>query len=197
MNTNTLDLVCHITIWHCRATGSPVAEPASSAPVTRRSVLENPRLYLRRHVSSSELPTPKQKTASASDILSSTGIDSDSEDYLGPTKRGKRRALSVSTDTWDLDQNGSGGGGEVGEGDGDGDVAVWDRYQDLQSVDVELEDTGTNFASVGLNYTITFLIQSYGACHTTALYCYNCLMRMHTQMQMFHMLVSSSLLHCG
>lgn len=193
MITNTLDLDCHITILHCRATGSPVAEPASSAPVTRRSVLENPRLYLRRHVSSSEHPTPKQRTATASDILSSSGIDSDSEDYLGLTKRGKRRALSVSTDTWNLDQNGD--GGEVGDGNGDGEVGVWDRYQDLQSVDVELEDTGTNFASVGLNYTVTFIIQSYGACHTTALYYYYYLM--HEHMQMFHMLVSPSLLHCG
>lgn len=162
MISNTPDLVCHVTIWHCRAT---------SAPVTRRSVLEIPRLYLRRHVPSIELPTPKQKTVTASEILSSTGINPDSEDYLASTKRTKRRALSASTDAWDLDQNGSGGGGEVGDGDGvgDGDVAVWDRYQDLQSVDVELEDTGTNFASVGLNYTITFLIQSYGTCHTTAL----------------------------
>lgn len=165
MITNTVDLVCHITIWHCRAT---------SAPVTRRSVLENPRLYLRRHAQPGELPTPKQKTASATASLSRTGIDSDSEDYLASTKRTKRRALSVSTDTWDLDQNGGSGGGEVGVGDGDGDVAVWDRYQDLQSVDVELEDTGTNFASVGLNYTITFIIQSYGTCHTTALYCHGC-----------------------
>jgi hypothetical protein len=117
-----------------------------------------------------------------SDSHSGSGLHSgfDSEESYG--RRSNKRALRASSDTLaeeqsqkkseDQTETGSEAATEVrsereaGEGEegveGDRNTPVWQRYQDLTSVDVQLEDTGTNFASVGLNYTITFIIQSYG-----------------------------------
>ena len=39
---------------------------------------------------------------------------------------------------------------------------------DLWSVQMQLQAGGTNFASVGINYTVTFIIQNYGKCNDSA-----------------------------
>jgi hypothetical protein len=131
-----------------------------------------------------ELPSATA-TATASHSGSGSHSGFDSEEFYG--RRSNKRALRASSDIWAEDQNqnealiedqnetGSEattevrGEREAGEGEegveGDKNTPVWQRYQDLTSVDVQLEDTGTNFASVGLNYTITFIIQSYGEWH--------------------------------
>jgi hypothetical protein len=128
-----------------------------------------------------ELPSASD-TASHSGSGLGLGLGFDSEESYG--RRSNKRALRASSDTWVEEQNQSEeqtetedqretgseaevtGEREAGEGEegveGDRNTPVWQRYQDLTSVDVQLEDTGTNFASVGLNYTITFIIQSYG-----------------------------------
>ena len=126
-----------------------------------------------------ELPSASDP---ASHSGSGLGFEFESEESYG--RRSNKRALRASSNTWAEEQNqneeqtegqsetGSEtatevrGEREAGEGEegveGDRNTPVWQRYQDLTSVDVQLEDTGTNFASVGLNYTITFIIQSYG-----------------------------------
>lgn len=120
----------------------------------------------------------------ASDSHSGSGSHSGFDSEESYSRRSNKRALRSSSDTWAEDRNqneaqiegqsetgseavseirGEREAGEREEGvEGDRDTPLWQRYQDLTSVDVQLEDTGTNFASVGLNYTITFIIQSYG-----------------------------------
>lgn len=159
----------------------------SSAPVVRRSVLETPRQYLRRRMSYTKHSALKLganldlergaylELSSPSSSHSGLGLGSE-ESYA---RRSNKRALRASRDIWAEDQNQSedqaqteavietvrvAGEGEEGV-EANRDTPVWQRYQDLTEVDVQLEDTGTNFASVGLNYTITFIIQSYGEWH--------------------------------
>ena len=163
---------------------TPSTQPLSSAPVVRRSVLETPRQYLRRRMSYTKHNALKLGADLYLDLPSDTDSHSgshsgfDSEESYG--RRSNKRTLRASSDTWVVEQNqnqseeqteteivtevrGERKAGEGQEGvEGDRDTPVWQRYQDLTSVDVQLEDTGTNFASVGLNYTITFIIQSYG-----------------------------------
>ena len=45
--------------------------------------------------------------------------------------------------------------------DGSRRIMDYDNY-DVQNIPLGIESAGTNFASVGVNYTITFLIQKYG-----------------------------------
>ena len=59
--------------------------------------------------------------------------------------------------------------------DGSRRIMDYDNY-DVQNIPLGIESAGTNFASVGVNYTITFLIQKYGKeivyykMHLTVLY---------------------------
>ena len=52
----------------------------------------------------------------------------------------------------------------LGKGERHPELSKWEgpALQDVWSVQMQLEAGGTNFASVGINYTVTFIIESYG-----------------------------------